>query len=113
MTRQDDLISISPNYNAFSSQYLRQLRDGGEVKSRVNSAQTGDLLKNVVLLRFMGEEWAGGHVQRAMRTEVLKDMVAERAADSATNGIVEAFDDSTGEAFVEVAQEFIPPMLKV
>ena len=43
---------------------------------------------------------------------MFKDMVTEGSTDSATDGIVHAFDDRTGETFVEVVEKFIPPMLK-
>ena len=43
-----------------------------------------------------------------MQAEVLEHMVAVSPADRAADGVVEAFDDRTGEAFVEVVEELFP-----
>lgn len=66
----------------------------------------------MVLLRLVGRIGKGAVFDEDMRAEVLKDMKSESAADSATNGIVKPFNDSTGETFVEVVQELVPLMLQ-
>jgi len=48
------------------------------------------------------------HVQ----AEMLEDMVAVGATNGAANSVVQSFDHSAGEAFVEVVQEFFPPVLQ-
>ena len=44
-----------------------------------------------------------------MQAEMFKNMVTKSAADGATDGIIQSFNNRAGEAFVEVIQEFIPP----
>ena len=45
-----------------------------------------------------------------MQAEVLEHMVAISPADRTADGMVETFDHRTGEALVEVVEEFIPPV---
>ena len=45
-----------------------------------------------------------------MQTKVLKDVVSKGTADGATDSIVQAFNHGIGEAFIEVVEEFIPPV---
>ena len=47
-----------------------------------------------------------------MQAEMLKHMVAICATNGAANRIVQSFDHCAGEAFVEVVQEFFPPVLQ-
>ena len=46
-----------------------------------------------------------------VQAEVFKHMVTESAADRATDGIVQSFHHATGQPFVEIVQELIPPVL--
>jgi hypothetical protein len=48
------------------------------------------------------------HVQ----AEMFEDMVAISATNRAANRVVQSFDDSTGETFIEIVQEFFPPVLQ-
>ena len=41
---------------------------------------------------------------------MLELVIAIGTADSATNGVIESFDNAAGKAFVEVIQELIPPV---
>src|SRR3972149_2331678 len=47
-----------------------------------------------------------------MQAEMLEDMVAIGAANGAADSIVQSFDDCASGAFVEVVQEFLPPVLQ-
>ena len=63
------------------------------------------------LLRLVGERLGQvGMLDHDMQAEVLEDMVAVSPADRAADGVVETFDHPTGEAFVEVVEEFVPPV---
>lgn len=48
------------------------------------------------------------HVQ----AEMFEDMVAVCATSSSANGVVQSFDNSAGETFIEIVQEFLPPVLQ-
>ena len=67
----------------------------------------------MALPRLVGERLGQvGMLDHDMQAEVLEDMVTVSPADRAADGVVEIFDHPTGEAFVEVVEEFIPPVLE-
>lgn len=47
-----------------------------------------------------------------MQAEIFEQDVAISPSDNSANGIIQSFHDAAGEAFVEVIQEFVPPVLE-